>query len=270
MSRNEWKKWIGVVGRLLLASALIFAQSALAGQNPKTTEKANSAQQTSAGPGEKQSSAVAAAKAQSQEVKAEASESTAAEEKPSSDASHQGIKVHGHWTIEVRNPDGSLATHREFENSYDSTTTLLPSILSRTNSVGFWQVVLTTTSALSGQAGPQPPCGPSGGASCTLEETQWPASPDAFFFNTLTVTQSSRTIILSGNVTAPNTGAINYVSTQNYPCPNTTAPSPVPCFSAGSGTPASNFTAFTFPSNMPPVNVSAGQTVQVNVTITFS
>jgi hypothetical protein len=30
---------------------------------------------------------------------------------------HQGITVHGHWVIEVRNPDGSLAQRREFENS---------------------------------------------------------------------------------------------------------------------------------------------------------
>ncbi|MFZ0392383.1 MAG: hypothetical protein WCF17_02855 [Terracidiphilus sp.] len=30
---------------------------------------------------------------------------------------NQGITVHGHWVIEVRNPDGSLAQRREFENS---------------------------------------------------------------------------------------------------------------------------------------------------------
>jgi hypothetical protein len=29
----------------------------------------------------------------------------------------EGIKVHGHWTIEVRNPDGKLVTRREFENA---------------------------------------------------------------------------------------------------------------------------------------------------------
>ena len=28
-----------------------------------------------------------------------------------------GIKVHGHWIIEVLNPDGSLVNHREFENA---------------------------------------------------------------------------------------------------------------------------------------------------------
>jgi len=30
---------------------------------------------------------------------------------------HEGITVHGHWTIEVRNPDGTVVTHREFENA---------------------------------------------------------------------------------------------------------------------------------------------------------
>lgn len=30
---------------------------------------------------------------------------------------HEGIQVHGHWTIDVRNPDGKLASHTEFENS---------------------------------------------------------------------------------------------------------------------------------------------------------
>jgi hypothetical protein len=30
---------------------------------------------------------------------------------------HEGITVHGHWTIEVREPDGAVVTHREFENS---------------------------------------------------------------------------------------------------------------------------------------------------------
>lgn len=29
----------------------------------------------------------------------------------------EGIKVHGHWTIEVRNPDGSVASVHKFENA---------------------------------------------------------------------------------------------------------------------------------------------------------
>jgi hypothetical protein len=30
---------------------------------------------------------------------------------------HEGIKVHGHWVIEVKNPDGTVTARREFENS---------------------------------------------------------------------------------------------------------------------------------------------------------
>ena len=32
-------------------------------------------------------------------------------------AQKEGIKVHGHWTIDIRNPDGTLAQHHEFENA---------------------------------------------------------------------------------------------------------------------------------------------------------
>jgi hypothetical protein len=27
------------------------------------------------------------------------------------------MKVHGHWIIDIKNPDGTLAHHHEFENS---------------------------------------------------------------------------------------------------------------------------------------------------------
>ncbi|MEA3511148.1 MAG: hypothetical protein U9R51_06910 [Actinomycetota bacterium] len=32
----------------------------------------------------------------------------------------EGIQVHGHWTIEVRNPDGSLDEHIEFDNALEA------------------------------------------------------------------------------------------------------------------------------------------------------
>ena len=37
--------------------------------------------------------------------------------KPPAKGQHEGITVHGHWTIEVRNPDGKLVSHTEFENA---------------------------------------------------------------------------------------------------------------------------------------------------------
>jgi hypothetical protein len=32
-------------------------------------------------------------------------------------AQEQGIKVHGRWTIDVRNPDGTLSSRHEFDNA---------------------------------------------------------------------------------------------------------------------------------------------------------
>ena len=49
---------------------------------------------------------------------------SAATGEPAPKGAHEGIKVHGHWTIEVRNPDGTLAARREFENSLSSGLTL--------------------------------------------------------------------------------------------------------------------------------------------------
>src|ERR1035438_8313432 len=37
--------------------------------------------------------------------------------KPEARGKSEGIKVHGHWVIEIRNPDGSLASRHEFENA---------------------------------------------------------------------------------------------------------------------------------------------------------
>src|SRR5580704_12645686 len=59
----------------------------------------------------------------------------------------EGIKVHGHWTIEVRNPDGTLVDHREFENSLapangGNGAGLLAALLGRVVSAGSWSVVL--------------------------------------------------------------------------------------------------------------------------------
>jgi hypothetical protein len=36
---------------------------------------------------------------------------------PDDSGAKQGIKVHGYWKIDVVNPDGTVASHREFENA---------------------------------------------------------------------------------------------------------------------------------------------------------
>jgi hypothetical protein len=66
-------------------------------------------------------------------------------------AANTGIKVHGHWIIEVRNPDGSLVTHREFDNEIQiAGVATLASLMARSQTPGAWAIGL-------GDAG-SPPC----------------------------------------------------------------------------------------------------------------
>jgi hypothetical protein len=60
-----------------------------------------------------------------------------------------GIQVHGHWKIVVRNPDGTVATRRDFENSITfNGAYLLQNILGGTMTPGAWAI------GLSGNTGP--------------------------------------------------------------------------------------------------------------------
>lgn len=55
----------------------------------------------------------------------------------------EGIKVHGHWTIDVKNPDGTLASHHEFENALvQSGQSGLSAVLAHTATVVGWSVSL--------------------------------------------------------------------------------------------------------------------------------
>ena len=254
MYGNEWKKWVSGTGRVLLAYALLYGQSAWAGQDPKAPDKTSATPKLAANQtGEKQRfSPAAAAKMQNHEVEAEASENVRAEEKSSGDGSHEGIKVHGHWTIEVRNPDGSLAMHREFENSLIQSQAL-SSFLSRTFSVGYWFIQFSAGSQV---------CQAGGGTDCTIIEAAAGVAPSNFVFNTLVVGTNANNLVLSGTVVAPLSGNISGVQTVVGYCLPTT-PVSSPCKFASSFF----FTGTTLSS---PIQVSAGQTVAVTVNISFS
>ena len=53
----------------------------------------------------------------------------------------EGIKVHGHWLIEIRDPDGTIASRREFDNALLEPSALA-GILARRWSVGLWEIDL--------------------------------------------------------------------------------------------------------------------------------
>ena len=55
----------------------------------------------------------------------------------------EGIKVHGHWVIEVRNPDGGLVERREFDNALaPGGPQLLAQWLLRSGSPARWVIEL--------------------------------------------------------------------------------------------------------------------------------
>jgi hypothetical protein len=115
----------------------------------------------------------------------------------------EGIKVHGHWVIEVKNPDGTVTARREFENAVQAPgMAYLASLLAGNNSPGGLAVLLngaTTTYKTFGQgppftfseAGPCVPLiaggpgdtgGPAGGTTCML--TTGPTSSGAISYPT--------------------------------------------------------------------------------------
>ena len=64
-----------------------------------------------------------------------------------------GIKIHGHWKIVVRNPDGTVATRRDFENSLSySGAFIMQTLLGGNASPGAWAIGLGAQ--LAGNTGP--------------------------------------------------------------------------------------------------------------------
>lgn len=60
-----------------------------------------------------------------------------------------GIKVNGYWTIEVKNPDGTVASHTEFENSIQNKGMLaLAGLLAGTSASGGLAIMLDGATAL--------------------------------------------------------------------------------------------------------------------------
>jgi hypothetical protein len=189
---------------------------------------------------------------------------------------YEGIRVHGHWVIEVRNPDGSLADRREIQNGLSvAGAPLLAALLTRTVAAGYWVVSLAGNGA----------CAGSPGNACHIQQTR-PAgqpgnySPGPGVSDTLTVAMGAdqRSVVLQGNVTATGTGFIDLVITDLGACTSTTAPANCTSFSHPFPSPwsvhigSTEFTRrlFGFQDAPPAVNVLAGQIIQVTVTISFS
>jgi hypothetical protein len=92
---------------------------------------------------------------------------------------HEGVKVHGHWMIEVRSSDGKLISHTEFENSLTTTGTgVLNGFLLGSEVPGGYTVVLSNNG--SEQSGPCPVVPLTGSTACDLVGSLISPLPAAF------------------------------------------------------------------------------------------
>lgn len=176
----------------------------------------------------------------------------------------EGIKVHGHWTIEVRNADGTVAEVREFENALTGPGgAALSKFMGRANSVGGWTILLSSNNVSSG------PFQIDGieYVGMIVENGGLNAPSGAGYFPSLTVAAPSigtnaDKLVLSGTATAQFNGSIRSVSTLVHMRPNTEAPSST---YGGGGNPTLTTTDLGTP-----VALLAGQQVLVTVVISFS
>lgn len=176
----------------------------------------------------------------------------------------EGIKVHGHWVIEVRNPDGTLDTRREFDNALATDgAAYLAQLLGRALSAGFWRINLYDDASGDG------PCLLDGQpARCSVREPD-DAQTASHAFPTLAIEVSAQNeLVLRGTLTAQRDAPINTVLTMLYRCTPDLAPdAPVTCQQAlGTG----QFSDFTSTILGSAVSVVTGQQILVTVTMSFS
>ena len=177
-----------------------------------------------------------------------------------SGAPQEGIKVHGHWTIEVTNPDGTLAERREFENDLtDSGREVLQKLLARQNSAGGWYIQLYSSDFFNNAWGNPALIGYSPGY---ITESTFPGN-NPYYFKNLTVTLGqSQTLVLSGTATASISGIIEHVMTKLSVLSATSPPSATYPTDQGS--------IFTHTILTDAINLGQGQQVAVTVVISFS
>jgi len=192
----------------------------------------------------------------------------------------EGVKVHGHWVINVRNPDGKIVEHREFENSVQPLgQAYLIGLLSGywipgPYAIGLGQTNGVCTSVTSpcfilGSLTGHPAVDLCGGGGCVTGLTTT--------FNFGVELTGPFSVVLNGTLTATNAGSFQNVNTQYTACTLSTSgdvamtveTSP-PSACTGSGTQPAYVGTFTGTTLASPVNVTAGQAIQVIVTISFS
>jgi hypothetical protein len=178
------RRGLGLAALLALffaGAAVSRAQSnVMPAATPTTKPSAASAKDPSS-PAAKGSSLPAAKPAADVETEAATTSNAYASpvEKAPAKGQHEGITIHGHWAIEVKNPDGTRVSHQEFENSLvqPSGAQDLTLLLIGADVAGGYRVSLATNgNPVNG------PCAENDGfiTACTLEGSLISPTPTSF------------------------------------------------------------------------------------------
>lgn len=185
-----------------------------------------------------------------------ASNAAPANNETAADSQGTGIKVHGHWTIVVRSPDGSVASRHEFENSLmPGGQKFLASLLARQATPFNWAVAIGafcgTTAAVK---------------ACNLVE---PAVAN----DAAAVTFYGQTLAPVLSVSAPTTGADagKFIITGSVNAVVAGQVTQVKTYAISHTTNALLITSFTSTNlTQQAIAVQAGQVIDVSVVISFS
>jgi len=174
----------------------------------------------------------------------------------------EGVKVHGEWTIEVRDPDGTLVSHTEFENSLQGGNAALSLVMGRKKTMGLWRIQMGL--------GDLPCYSDYYGAysGCIVTEPS-STKTGSHYFKNLTVDvpttgADAYKVVLSGNFTVSRNYTLREVFTGTSVCDPTATPNSN-CENLDLG----SFTGHGF-SSSEYIPVLAGQQVLVTVKLSFS
>jgi hypothetical protein len=172
-----------------------------------------------------------------------------------------GVKVHGEWTILIRNDDGSIASRHHFQNAFvpQLGAPLLSNLLKNTSFIKEWMISMQGGPCLNAGGGP---------SNCILvQDPNWQSHGPEFFPTLITDAPTSGPnagkFVLTGSAKAARATGITVVSTFGLECPSGSTT----CTGPG-GAAARTFTSHFFGGN--PINVVVGQTIDVTVVISFS
>jgi hypothetical protein len=171
-----------------------------------------------------------------------------------SDGVQDGIKLHGNWVLDVRNPDGTLVRHSEFKNSLLATGQAGLAKLLGGLPFSRWMVTFNESNVLNVPETLPDLCQAlvlQAGIGAILVSDPSHISGDGLcFWSTLSVSAPGNQLVMTGSFTVTHAGQIQRVVTH-----------------LGTQGGDNRFTMATLPTPLP---VAQGQLVQFTYTLSFS